>query len=433
MIDGVTSWNRIPRVRHARVLDVSNRHASIPALSDSELCIAYGNGRSYGDVCLNGGNVLLKTRGMDHFIDFDRATGRLVCEAGVLLSEVLDLVVPQGWFLPVTPGTRFVTVAGAVANDVHGKNHHAAGSFGHHVVGLELVRSDGERILCGPDLRSEWFAATVGGLGLTGLITRVELQLASVANAYMVTQAMRFRTLDEFWLLNDVAEHEWPYTVAWVDCTAPGGRGILYCGRHASSQADLPVWKEARRTFPIDTRLSLINKLSLNAFNFSYFRRPLPKGNVVSHYVPYFYPLDALREWNRIYGARGFYQYQCVLPPEHAKDGIAELLRIVARSGMGSFLSTLKMFGSRPSLGMMSFSRPGATLALDFPDAGARTNKLFADLDAVVRNAGGALYAAKDARMSPETFRAGYPSLDTFSSYVDPRFSSGFWRRVTES
>ena len=221
------------------------------------------------------------------------------------LAAILELVVPQGWFLPVTPGTRFATIGGAVANDVHGKNHHVAGSFGHHVTALELLRSNGERIVCGPDREPDWFAATVGGLGLTGLITWVELSLIPISNPFMVTEALRFRSLDEFWALNGEAERDWPYTVSWIDCTSKRGRGILHVGRHAPPQPELPAWREKRKSFPIDPPISLINRLSLRAFNLLYYNRPLPRGRTLTHYVPYFYPLDALRNWNRIYGARG--------------------------------------------------------------------------------------------------------------------------------
>ncbi len=427
----VLSWNRIPRVDHARVVDVASRFDELP-LGESERAIPHGNGRSYGDVCLAPGATVLRTRRLDRFIAFDRVAGRVRCEGGVLLGEILDLIVPQGWFLPVTPGTRHVTVGGAIANDVHGKNHHVAGSFGHHVTAFELLRSDGERLVCGPETFPEWYAATVGGLGLTGLITWADLRLEPIANPFVVAESRRFRSLDAFWEMNAEAERDWPYTVSWIDCLAPGGRGILMTGRHAPPRPDLPAWRERRLRFPVESPLSLVNAPSLRAFNFAYYRKPLPKGPTLAHAVPWFYPLDAIGDWNRMYGRRGFRQYQCVLPRAAAKDGIAELLARIVRSGSGSFLAVLKTFGSRRSVGMLSFPREGATLALDFPDHGTASERLFADLDAVVREAGGALYPAKDCRMSPAMFRAGYPLADRFSSFVDPKFASGFWRRVME-
>lgn len=419
-------------VKHRRVDDVDVRYEALPEAENTML--VFGNGRSYGDVCLNADGTLLRTRRMNHFIDFDRATGRLVCESGVLLKDILDLVIPQGWFLPVTPGTRYVTLGGAIANDVHGKNHHVRGSFGHHVLRLELLRSTGERMVCAPAEQSEWFHATVGGLGLTGMIVWAELQLMPVSSAFMVTESKKFGSLDDFWALNADAESRWPYTVAWIDCIASGksqGRGIFMLGRHAPAQSQFPAWRESTKHFPIESPVSLVNSLSLRAFNFMYYHRPLPKGTGLSHYVPYFYPLDGVREWNRMYGRKGFFQYQCVLPPEFSRDGISELLRRIGINGQGSFLAVLKTFGAKPSLGILSFPRPGTTLALDFPNLGEPTHRLFRELDAVVREAGGALYPAKDARMPPDMFRAGYPLWEKFSAYVDPGFSSSFWRRVT--
>lgn len=428
----VLPWNRWPRVEHRRLFALHDRSATLPCAEGSML--AFGNGRSYGDVCLNDDGNLLMTRGLDRFIAFDRATGRLRCESGVLLQQILELVIPQGWFLAVTPGTRFVTVGGAIANDVHGKNHHEAGSFGHHVVRLELLRSDGQRIVCAADENPEWFAATVGGLGLTGLIVWAELQLTPVANSFMQVESRRFAGMDEFWALNADAERRYPYTVAWIDCLSAGrgrARGILSGGVHAPAQDALPCFREKARRVPVTPWFSLVNALTLRAFNAVYYRQPLDRGPRLTHYVPYFYPLDAVREWNRIYGRPGFFQYQCVLPPAGMRDGIAALLERIARSGQGSFLAVLKTFGGRRSAGMLSFPRPGATLALDFPNRGEPMHRLFGELDAVVREAGGALYPAKDARMPGEMFRSGFPLWERFSAFIDPAFSSSFWRRVT--
>lgn len=424
------SWGRVGRSRPAGLLRLTDRNAPLPI---SGRLLAYGRGRSYGDVCLNDGGLLLLTDGLDRFISFDRVTGCLRCEAGVTLREILSLVVPQGWFIPVTPGTREVTVGGAIANDVHGKNHHAAGSFGHHVRCFELLRSTGERLLCSPSENAPFFAATVGGLGLTGLITWAEIQLTPIVNPFMDVQTTRFASLKAFWDINHEAEKTWPYTVAWVDCVATGnarGRGVFMAGRHAAHRDDLPAWREPRRRMPMDPPVSLVNALSLRAFNSAYWHKARD-GCGLSHFVPYFYPLDAIAHWNRIYGRAGFYQYQCVLPPEAMREGVAALLDRIARSGQGSFLAVLKTFGTRPSLGLLSFPRPGATLALDFPNRGETTLRLFRDLDAVVREAGGALYPAKDARMSPAVFRASFPHLEQFMSFLDPGFTSDLWRRVT--
>lgn len=427
------SWGRYPPAQPRSVRVLRDRYTGLQASPGPML--PYGNGRSYGDVCLNNGGELLATRGLDRFIAFDRGAGILRCEAGVLLADILRLVVLQGWFLPVTPGTQFVTVGGAIANDVHGKNHHQAGSFGCHVRALELLRSDGERLLCSPTQNVPWFAATVGGLGLAGLITWAEIQLAPIANPFLWATSKRFGSLDEFWQINAEAEARYPYAVAWIDCLAQGnamGRGVFFAGEHAGAQDQLPFFRKREWRVPFDPPISLINRLSLTAFNGLYYHCPFTGQAVLTHYVPFFYPLDSILEWNRIYGHRGFFQYQCVLPPESSRDGLKTLLREIGRGRAGSFLAVLKTFGEIRSPGMLSFPRPGATLALDFPNRGETTLKLFERLDAVVAEAGGALYPAKDARMAPSMFRRGFSAWETFSGFVDPRFSSSFWRRVTE-
>ena len=432
MKTAVQSWTRLPKVRHARVLDAVSRGDVLPTLGPGETLIPHGNGRSYSDVALNPDGVVLRTRRLDALIALDREAGHITCEGGVLLAELLELLVPQGWTLPVVPGTRFVSVGGAIANDVHGKNHHVAGTFGHHVLRFELLRSDGTRLVCSPQENADWFAATIGGLGLTGLITWAQIALQRVANPFMLTQATRFAQLEAFWPLNARAEADWPYTVAWIDCLARSGRGILFTGHPAPAQPALPGWRERKRAVPVEMPVSLVNSLSLRLFNAAYYRQPLKPGTQLTHYVPYFFPLDAIGNWNRIYGRGGFFQYQCVVPPDAGHMAVADMLAIIARHGQGSFLAVLKRFGSMASRGMLSFARPGMTLALDFPDRGADTLRLFAELDAVVAQAGGALYPAKDSRMPAAIFRSGFPQWEAFSRFVDPKFRSAFWRRVGE-
>ncbi len=428
------AWGRYPRATPARITRLTNRNAPLPE-SDLPLLV-YGNGRSYGDVCLNDGGQVLLARGLDRFITFDPETGVLRAEAGVLLSEILELVVPQGWFLPVTPGTRFVTLGGAVANDVHGKNHHGAGTFGCHVRALELVRSDGSRRVCAPGDNPDWFAATIGGLGLTGLITWVEIQLRAIAGPWIQAESRRFGTLADFFTLAEASDRTHEFTVAWVDCAARGsnlGRGILLSGDFAPGDLGTgkPPQAHGRLTVPVTPPLSLINALSLKVFNALYYRKP--EGAFLSHYAPFFYPLDGIGHWNRIYGPKGFLQYQCVLPPAVAEPALRDLLARIAASGEGSFLAVLKRFGDKTSPGLLSFPRPGVTIALDFPFKGEVTLRLLDSLDAVVAAAGGALYPAKDARMSPEMFNISFPVLGQFIPLLDPGLSSGFWRRIIKS
>lgn len=468
----VSSWGNVIRAPHV-VYGLHSRHDRFPTLSGSGTILPFGNGRSYGDSCLNVGGALLQARSLDRFISFDRDSGVLSCEAGVLLADILRLVVPAGWFLPVVPGTCHITVGGAIANDVHGKNHHRSGTFGRQVRRFELLRSDGARLRCSPAATEnpDWFAATVGGLGLTGMITWAELQLRPIAGPRLDVASTRFAHLDEFFSRCVEAERNYEYTVAWIDCLGRGkqlGRGILQCANHADEPAAPPTTAldtaaasataldtaaasatasatstasaaasavpPRHLTVPFPLPVSLVNGLSLRIFNTMHYhrqRRRVTHGR--EHYQGFFFPLDRLLHWNRLYGPAGFYQYQCVVPMPVAREATAELLATIARSGQGSFLAVLKQFGHQPSPGMLSFPREGVTLALDFPNKGAAVERLFESLDRIVSEAGGTLYPAKDGRMPGALFRSGYPRWREFSQYIDPACSSSFWRRVTEN
>jgi FAD/FMN-containing dehydrogenase len=429
-----TSWGRLFQYEQ-RVMPLYSRFEPMP--SGAPL-LPYGNGRSYGDVCLNHGGTLIATRGLDRMIAFDAGSGVLECEAGVLLDEIIDLMLPRGWFPPVCPGTSFVTVGGAIANDVHGKNHHRFGNFGHHVLSFELQRSDGSTMVCSPEQNADWFRATIGGLGLTGLIRSVRIRLRRIQGPWILGDNQRFGNLAEFFQINaESEEHE--YTVAWLDCTATGrdlGRGVFSRGNHAPDSGDTKGGSAAGNplvNIPFSPPVSPVFGASVKLFNALVFHRPSAQRQQCRwHLRPFNFPLDSVRNWNRLYGPHGFYQYQCVLPEPDAKAALTEMLGRIARTRLGSFLSVLKKFGSMSSLGMMSFPRPGVTLALDFPNRGARTRQLLDALDEVTRQAGGAVYPAKDARMSANDFRQYFPAWQQFSRYVDPKFSSSFWRRVME-
>lgn len=426
----VSSWGRLWNAEH-EVRPLYDRRQVIEQLKSKTPGIAYGMGRSYGDVCLNPGGVLWKTTGLDRFISFDEGTGRLVCEAGVLLRDIQRLAMPRGWALPVTPGTQLVTVGGAIANDVHGKNHHVAGSFGDHVRRMSLVRTEGTTIECGPDLLPEWFFATVGGLGLTGVIIEAEIQLRKTGGPWLDTETLPYANLEEFFSLADAAEAQWEHTVSWIDCVSGSqGRG-LFMRANPSPSNSRPAPKSRTRKMPFVPPFSMVNKLSLRPFNAVYFNlKKRGARYAIAHYESFFYPLDNLLEWNRMYGPKGFFQYQCVVPRAVGRDAVHALLGEIARSGEGSFLAVLKTFGNRQPMGMLSFPQPGVTLALDFPNQGDRTRRLFERLDAVVRQAGGRIYAAKDARMPRDLFEAGYPRLQEFLQFRDPGISSAMSRRL---
>ncbi|MCB1745055.1 MAG: FAD-binding oxidoreductase [Gammaproteobacteria bacterium] len=397
--------------------------------------LPFGNGRSYGDSCLNEGGLLLDTRGLDRFIRFDPQRALLRCESGVLLGEINALIHPHGLVLPTTPGTRFVTVGGALANDVHGKNHHRVGSFGCHVTCLELLRSDGERLLCSAEHNADWFAATIGGLGLTGLVTWAEIALRRVPTPDLEVEFLPCANLDQVLEQSQQAEQGHEYIAAWIDCLARGphlGRGYLMRANHAST-ASVGPRRPPRRAVrvPLTPPLSPLNACSLRIFNaLIHARHARGVTRRRMSYDAFHYPLDAVLGWNRLYGPRGFLQYQCVVPEPDAGGAIRRLLERIAAAGEGSFLTVLKKLGDRPSTGMLSFPRPGLSLALDFPFRGDRTLRLLRELDETVARAGGALYPAKDARMSAEMFASGYSRAAAAKAFHDPRFSSSFWRRV---
>ncbi len=429
------SWGRYPDVKLAQ-LPMNWQDDPWPSSERGSL-LAHGQGRSYGDVALNEGGVLLMTEAMNRFIAFDREQGILRCEAGVTFAAILNLIVPHGWFLPVTPGTKFVSVGGAVANDVHGKNHHKAGTFGCYVTQIGLRRSDDAFLILSPSQNQDLFEATIGGLGLTGLMVWVEFRLKKISNTLIDQHVEKFANLDQFFALSETTAQDWEYTVAWVDCLAKGsslGRGIFFRGNHATATRRLKEprdYGKPRLSMPLDLPGFALNHLTINLFNRVYFNLPRRQQSTV-HFDPFFYPLDKIAQWNRMYGRKGFFQYQCVIPSEHAKDAMPRILQTIAGSGQGSFLSVLKVFGDVSSPGMLSFPRSGVTLALDFANRGEKTRALLAQLDKITLAEGGAVYPAKDACMSAQAFQQFYPQWTQFTDYIDPAFSSSFWRRVTQ-
>ena len=430
----VTAWGRLASgLSNVSVLG-DRDHVAEQIRAAGPCGLAYGNGRSYGDVCLNPGGNVWQTRGLDRFIEFDRVRGTLRCEAGALLGEISALTLPAGWFLAVTPGTQFVTVGGAIANDVHGKNHHRTGTFGCCVRRLLLARTDGQLIYCGPEENSELFCATVGGLGLTGVVVEAEIQLRPVQGPWMDVETLTFGGLAEFFELARESEATWEYTVSWIDCTrhhGVTGRGVFLRANHANDQS--PATPSKPRRVPVTPPFSLINGLSLRAMNFSYYHlHRVRSGRSRQHFQPYFYPLDGLLEWNRMYGPRGFYQYQSVVPEGVAREATQAMLDAIAQSGTGSFLAVLKVFGNAASPGILSFPMPGTTLALDFPNQGERTAALFSRLDAIVADAGGRIYPAKDARMPRTLFESGYPGLARFLACRDSGIDSAMARRLLD-
>ncbi|MDH3360227.1 MAG: FAD-binding oxidoreductase, partial [Desulfobulbaceae bacterium] len=397
--------------------------------------LAFGCGRSYGDSCLSESNHVLSMQSMDRVLAVDWETGVVLAQAGLTLNDLIRIALPRGWFLPVTPGTKFVTLGGAVANDVHGKNHHVMGTFGRHVNRLVMHRSDEGFLECSPRDRAELFAATVGGLGLTGVILAVELQLRRVASSEIEQRVIRFDGLDEFFDISQQYDSTHECTVAWVDCLASGekvGRGHYIVGNHAQEGA-LALAPPGGLAVAGDPPFSLVNKFSLRVFNTLYYHRQRKKEVAIRvGYDAFFYPLDRLQDWNRMYGRSGFQQYQCVVPQKDSREVIRAVLQLISKSGTGSFLAVLKQCGKIASPGLISFPLHGVSLALDFPQRDQVNGRLFRKLDALVHEVGGRLYPAKDAHMSAAYFKQAYPQWERVEALRDPLLLSQFWKRVTQ-
>lgn len=407
----ISGWGRWPR-RRCRVATP----AAPDAVALAPGAIPRGLGRAYGD-CAMSPELTLSTARLDRMRAFDPATGTLEAEAGVSLGAVIATFLPRGFFPAVTPGTKFVTLGGAIAADVHGKNHHGAGSFGDHVLWFDLLGPDGET-RCAPDRNPDLFRATLGGMGLTGLVTRAAIRLKPVETAWIRQRTIPAPDLDAA-IAAFEASLSATYSVAWIDCLARGasrGRSLLQLGEHAlraelppgRAAAPLEAPRRAPRRVPLDAPGWALNPLTVRAFNALYWRAGVrgPRERLVD-WDGYFYPLDAVHDWNRIYGRRGFAQYQCALPLGPARDGLAEMLEAIAASGLGSFLAVLKRFGPGAPDRPLSFPIEGYTLALDFPLT-AEALTLMDRLDEITLAAGGRLYLAKDARMTQATFQAAY-------------------------
>ena len=433
------SWGRYPKL-DAKVVPL-NWTCDFPLRPPpATRMLPVGAGRSYGDVCLLAHGTLLRTRGpglsggMDRLLDFDPVTGILCCEAGTTLGEILDFAVPRGFFLPVVPGTKYVTVGGAIANDIHGKNHHGSGTFGRHVQRFELLRSDGRQLICSAAQNTDWYAATIGGMGLTGLIAWAEVKLRPIVSRRVQYMGIKFSGVDEFVALS-ARNSKSEYTVAWIDCVGTGNnfaRGIFMVGDHATAAGPLKRSKASKLALPLDLPGVMLNRHSVGLVNTLYYykQRGKIKSGLVD-YEPFFFPLDRLGHWNRMYGKSGLLQFQCVLPWEEDHRGLVEILKSITKSGLASFLAVLKVFGDVPSPGMMSFPKPGITLALDFPIRHEATFDLLERLAAITLEHKGRMYPAKDATMTAAQFQAFYPQWKKFATYIDPAFDSAFWQRVT--
>lgn len=420
----ISSWGNYPQIAgqlhtFESLTELKSLMQHLPSL------IARGNGRSYGDSAL--APHMISTLHYNKFLSFDREVGFICCQAGVLLSELLDVIVPQGWFLPVTPGTKLITVGGAIASDVHGKSQHKAGNFSDHLVSLDVMLGDGTIVTCSPNENQELFWTTCGGMGLTGVILQATMRLIPIETAYIRQESIRADNLDQMMDLFEDSE-SWTYSVAWIDCLTKGsglGRGFIMRGEHAS-RADLAG--DSRRHHPLEIKSKLkltvpfnfpeffLNSWTVKLFNEILYRKHIKRIiKSVVDYDTFFYPLDVIYKWNRIYGQRGFTQYQFILPKENSRAGLKAIMQKIADNNMGSFLTVLKLY--RQQNGYLPFAMEGYALALDFPIREGLFDFLAA-LDELVMQYGGRLYLTKDARMSPAMFQQTYPQVERFIKQV---------------
>jgi len=418
----IANWGNYPVMETEEKTFIFEEQLS-EAILHSDNIIARGNGRCYGDASL--AKHTISTLKYDKVLSFDTETGIFECQAGLTLDKILEVIVPKGWFLPVTPGTKFITVGGAIASDVHGKNHHVDGCFSHHVLDMDVVLSNGETITCSPHLNTDLFWATCGGMGLTGIITRARFDLKKIESSYIKQKQIKANNLEELIELFEKYRH-YTYSVAWIDCLQKGkhfGRSILMLGEHATladldenkKKNPLKLPSKTQITFPFNLPSFVLNQFTIKAFNFLFYGKNLSReiNNIIS-YEPFFYPLDAILHWNRGYGKPGFVQYQFVLSLE-SKQGLIEILNKISDKGLGSFLAVLKIFGKQDDL--ISFPKEGYTLALDFP-VRKGLFEFLDELDKVVLNYGGRIYLSKDARMKSEIFWNGYSNAHKFLDIV---------------
>lgn len=426
----ITNWGNYPKIS-SEITRLHDANAPVLKLSHEKKVIARGNGRCYGDASL--GESVISTLELSNFIEFDAKSKTITCEAGVLLSDLLEFLVPKGFFIPVTPGTKFITVGGAIAADVHGKNHHKDGCFSSFVESFKLFVGPGEIIQCSPAENDQLFYRTFGAMGLTGIVLSVTFKVIAIETSFIYQESIKASNLDEiFALFEDSAE--WKYTVAWIDCLQKGkslGRSIIMRGESASldqlnkKQAKIPlkVHNNRIKNIPFYFPSFVLNSLSVKLFNWAYYLKQFRKKQTsVVHYDQFFYPLDSIGEWNKIYGKPGFIQYQFVLPMENSKAGMRAVLEEIANSGLGSFLAVLKLFGENDPRFYNSFPIEGYTLALDFKYS-KKLSGLVERMDQIVLDSGGRIYRAKDCMSRAELTNYIKAESDWFGSLQSERIT----------
>lgn len=428
----VENWGKYPEIdAHVYEYNTVDRYQEL--IDEKKKLIPRGMGRCYGDSALS--QNILSTLKLNHLLHFDEEKGILTCEAGVTFEEIIRLFIPKGWFMPVTPGTKFVTVGGAIASDIHGKNHHAKGTFSDHVYWMEIITPNGETVKCSHEENSDLFALTAGGMGLTGLIIKVCFQMAKVETSYIRQESIKAKNLDEIMKIFEDS-NAWTNSVAWIDCLAKGktlGKSIMTRGEFAKvselktdaqRKNPLKVHKDGKLFLPFDFPNFTINALTVKAFNMLYYNKQFRHiQNSIVHYETFYYPLDGILHWNRVYGKNGFTQYQFVLPPEKSREGLIAIIEKIGERKMGSFLTVLKLFGEQKE-NYIRFPKGGYTLAIDFK-IDKKVWSFLNELDELVLKFGGRVYLTKDVRMSHDMLVNSYPQAQAFIEKIeqlDPGF-----------
>jgi decaprenylphospho-beta-D-ribofuranose 2-oxidase len=421
----ITNWGNYPLIE-AQINEPAEISSVKKTVENTEILIGRGMGRCYGDSALQ--KNILSTIKLNHFLSFDESTGILHCESGVSFDEILQIFVPRGWFLPVTPGTKFITVGGAIASDIHGKNHHKEGTFSDHVISFKIISASGEHIYCSREINTELFQLTCGGMGLTGIITDVVFKLKKIETSYIRQESIKAKNLDEVMELFESSE-SWTYSMAWIDCLSSGdklGRSILMRGESAKvnelsvaqRKNPLQVHSGEKINIPFYFPSFTLNSFSVRAFNFLYYHKQFKKiKHSIIHYDPFYYPLDAIHHWNRIYGKNGFTQYQFVIPKNAGREGLAEIISFIGKRKMGSFLSVLKLFGKQDE-NYIRFPMEGYTLAMDFK-INPSVWKFLDEMDKLILQFGGRLYLTKDVRMKKDMLIQSYPESENFISKIN--------------
>ena len=424
----IQSWGGVQKGKYTLSNPCSNLEI-INEFSSNNNLLPFGMGKSYGDVCLNSNGKLISLSKFSKILNSDFKNGIIHCQSGITLKAIQDYIIPNGWMLPVAPGTQYISLGGAIANDVHGKNHFLNGSFGNHVSEITIQRSDESERICSIDKDEQLFRATIGGVGLTGIIVSAQLKLVRFDSFNIKVKHKNFDSLEGFKELA-LQNTSQDFSVSWINCKLGSKfKGVMQLGSYYKSEETIRFKKTLNLPLP---KIKLINAQSKIVFNnlYSFYNRRLKNKVIIENHQNFMHPLDRVKNWNRLYGKSGFFQFQCHLPPETFIEAMKSILKQINTSNLIPFLPVIKSFGVVKSIGLLSFPKPGITFSVDFENNGHESIKLIQELSDICVNAGGRIYLAKDCLMSEGNFRNSYPNFYKFKNYRDLKISSSMSRRL---